>query len=172
MSGLGNARRTPIPLVALLALCLATAGGPPGPALAEAGVTTTNVSFPLGYGVWVPCAAGGAGEVVELDGTLHSVYHVTFDSAGGLHVHSHFNSQDVSGVGLSSGNRYRSGEASDSEFNANGVQLALELSFEHQLNLIGQGTAPNLRLREHEHLTVNADGSVTALSAEVVADCD
>src|SRR5438067_2447060 len=133
--------------------------------------TTTNVSFPLGYGVWVPCAAGGAGELVELDGTLHSVYHVTFDSAGGLHITSHFNSQDVSGVGLATGNRYRSNEASDSKFNANGVQLAFELSFEHQLSLIGQGKIPNLKLREHEHLTINADGSVTASSAEIEADC-
>src|SRR5262245_59501787 len=80
---------------ALVALCLLAVAWAPGAALAGATTTTTNVDFPLGYGVWVECTNGGAGELVELDGTLHSVYHVTIDSAGGLHVTSHFNSSEV-----------------------------------------------------------------------------
>jgi hypothetical protein len=150
---------------------LTLVGGAPGPAWGAASTTTTNVTIPLGLGVVVPCAAGGAGETVELDGQEHLAFHVTLDGAGGLHVKAHSNAEDVTGAGLTSGAAYRGTDGGDNVFNTAGVQGAFEFEFEHRLQLVGNGGAPDLSLREHEHV-VNADGTVTAALADIRSDCD
>src|SRR5881396_468485 len=91
----------------LVTVCLWPFASPPAGARAGAITTTTNVTIPLGLGVFVPCAAGGAGETVELSGVEHVIFHTTVDATDGLHVSSHFNAEDVSGVGLTTGALYR-----------------------------------------------------------------
>ena len=39
-----------------------------------------NVKVPISEVVWVPCAAGGAGEWVQLQGNLHTLMTLTNDS--------------------------------------------------------------------------------------------
>src|SRR3954463_15072342 len=77
------------------------------PALAAADTFTTSTSFPFDIVVFVSCASGGAGEDVVLTGTLHDLFHITFDNAGGLHVKALDNPQGISGVGLTSGAKYQ-----------------------------------------------------------------
>src|SRR5919201_6754130 len=92
-------------LAAAAAVALSTAN------LAQAAVSS-NVSVPLATSAFVPCANGGAGEVVTLTGNLHILATETFDSAGGVHGTLLFNPQGVPGVGSFSRARYRgTGEA-------------------------------------------------------------
>src|SRR5215813_6257057 len=57
--------------------------------LAEAAIVT-NLKVPTDIGVFIPCSAGGAGEVVFLSGNLHVLLRFTVNSAGGVHAGAHF----------------------------------------------------------------------------------
>jgi hypothetical protein len=59
------------------------------PPLARAAIVV-NDSFPVNIVVFVPCAAGGAGEVVNLSGPLHELMEITVDNNGGFHMKVHF----------------------------------------------------------------------------------
>jgi hypothetical protein len=124
-------------LAAVAAVALATAN------LAQAAVSS-NVSVPLATSTFVPCANGGAGEVVSLTGSLHILATVTLDSAGGVHGTLLFNPQGVSGVGSVSGARYR---------------------------VVGTGGAASLQVHENAVVVVNANGTVTASVDHVVVTC-
>lgn len=65
------------------------------PAQAE---VQTNIKVPVTIGVFIPCAAGGAGEVVFLTGNLHVLLRFTMDQAGGIHVASHFQPRESPGL--------------------------------------------------------------------------
>jgi hypothetical protein len=66
-----------------------------------------NVKIDFFFTPFVPCADGGAGELVELSGPLHMLFHVTEDANGGIHVKSHVQPQGISGVGMSTGTKYQ-----------------------------------------------------------------
>ena len=66
-------------------------------ASANAGVVE-NLSAPFSLSVFVPCAAGGAGEIVDLSGSLHTLITFTINSNNFSEV-LHFQPQGVSGTG-------------------------------------------------------------------------
>src|SRR5438093_1495194 len=81
-------------LLTLMALTLlATA-----PASAAATTFTSVNIFPISFSVFVPCAAGGAGEVVDLSGNLHDLFHVTLDGNGGFHLSVEDSPQGIVGT--------------------------------------------------------------------------
>jgi hypothetical protein len=55
-------------------------------AIAGAYTEDENTTIPIDFNLFVSCAAGGVGEVVYVTGTLHDMYHVTFDDTGGFHL--------------------------------------------------------------------------------------
>ena len=73
----------------------------------SAGITS-NIIVPLAQDTFVPCAAGGVGELVALTGRIHILSTVTTDSAGGLHFAIHFNPLRTSGIGLDTGDLIKS----------------------------------------------------------------
>ena len=62
-----------------------------------------NETVPLNVTVFVPCANGGAGELVHISGPVHVVIEETADGAGGFHMKEHVQFQGISGVGLITG---------------------------------------------------------------------
>src|SRR5437016_13974649 len=78
----------------------------------------TNIKVPVNIGVIIPCAAGGAGELVFLTGNLHVLLRYTMDHAGGIHVASHFQPHCISGVGQSTGDKYQASDVTQDTFNA------------------------------------------------------
>src|SRR5438046_1494190 len=65
-----------------------------------------NTSFPVNIPVLIPCAAGGAGEVVTLTGNLHVLMSVTVN-ANNVSFDSHFQAQGISGTGSVTGDKYQ-----------------------------------------------------------------
>src|SRR5438876_5187730 len=55
------------------------------PERAKAAGSSTEV--PVAITVFIPCANNGAGETVTLTGNLHIEFNITFDNAGGGHLH-------------------------------------------------------------------------------------
>jgi len=131
----------------------------PTTAFAAAVTFTSSQSFPIDLVVFVPCAAGGAGEVVELTGNLHDLFSVTFDSRGGVHVTTLDNPQGVTGYGMTTGAKYQAtGETRDG-FNS---VVGYEETYVNNFKIIGQGLGNNFLVHDNFHITVNADGTVTA----------
>ncbi|MDP3741593.1 MAG: hypothetical protein Q8R08_04720 [bacterium] len=139
------------------------------PAFAQATTFTQNVTFPIAIAAWVPCAAGGAGEFVVLTGQLHSLFHVTITPGFGFKVESHANPQGVSGVGQSTGAKYQGTGVTRSGFGASG--LPFHATYINNFRLIGQGKAPNLTIHENFHVTVNANGQITAYIDNFTFEC-
>ena len=164
-------------LTALLALAAPATLGATNPRSvgAEASTVTVSESFPINYDepiiLFVPCALGGAGEEVEFGGDVHTVFHLTTDAAGGVHVSHLTNYQGVAGVGLTSGETYRlAGAARTAETHGPGG-LPFEFTTTNSRRLVGPGTGNDLRLHVVTHSTVSASGEVVTFVQRVDADC-
>src|SRR2546426_11914167 len=65
----------------------------------------TNVSVPVNIPVFIPCAAGGTGELVVLSGDLHVLARFTRSKSGGVNAVAYFQPQGIGGVGLTTGEK-------------------------------------------------------------------
>ena len=150
-------------LLALLAAVLALLGSA-APSLAG---TVSNMSFPIAFNVFVPCANGGAGEVVALTGDLHDRFDLTFDSDG-MRVDIHDNPQGISGRGLTTGDKYQATGVTSLSLRSAG---SIGLTYVDNFRIIGQGPGNNFLFHDNLHLSINADGDVTAFHDNLRADC-
>ena len=104
------------------------------------------------------------GEQVELSGVIHLVSQTQPDGS----VLGHFNYQHVTGIGLSSGIQYRASAVD---------QVRLEAPFPSSIQsvrhfrLLAQGTGDNVLVDAIFHITVNANGEVTAEIEELTTRC-
>ena len=137
-------------------------------ASAKATTVTDNVRIPTDIFVFVPCAAGGAGEFVQLSGTLHVLFVTTLDSRGGFHSKFHFQPQGVSGTGLTTGAKYQATGVTQGTFNG---RVGYEQTFVNNFRIIGQGPGNNFMIHENFHITVNANGEVTAFVDNFSVKC-
>jgi hypothetical protein len=137
-------------------------------AYAQAETITETERFPVEEATFVPCAAGGEGEVVQWTGEVQSVFHTTFDSADGFHLKIHGNAKGLSGTGLTTGDKYQVTGASNIESNA---KVGIEQTFVINFHIIGPGKGNNFLLHELFHITVNPDGTVTAFVDDIRAEC-
>jgi hypothetical protein len=137
---------------------------------AHAAATTVTTSTDSPISLVVPCALQRAGEVVALSGSLHALFHVSFDGAGGLHFDTHESLQGVSGVGLTSGVKYQG--TGGTHFDANGTAGGtFVLTVVNTFRIIGQGPENNFMLHESFHFTVNPDGTVTSSHDNISVTC-
>jgi hypothetical protein len=151
-------------LAPLAAVTLALGGSVQG--LASATATTTSTSVPIVIVVAIPCA----GDLVQLRGNLHLVSTVVMDGSGGFHFSDLVNPQDVSGVGTPSGAMYRGTGETRSDTQSSGPP-PINFTFVNNFKIIGQGPDNNLLIHENTHLTVNADGTVTATVDNFSSSC-
>jgi len=118
--------------------------------------------------VFVECANGGAGEEVHLTGYLHVTFSQTFDNAGGVHVKMHANPQGISGIGQTTGDTYRGTGVSKTQFN---LKVGEQSTIVDNFNIIGQGPGNNLLVHSTFHITVNANGNLTAWVDNSHSEC-
>ena len=146
-------------------------GGFASATAAQAGNTTvTNVTFAVDLVEFVPCAAGGAGEVVELTGDIHEVARTTING-NHFSMTFHDNLQSLSGTGLTTGDKYQATGSATLTFNGNFNNGQFEDTFAGSFDVIGQGPDNNLLFREVQHITVNANGGVTVSFDRSSLDC-
>jgi hypothetical protein len=140
-------------------------------AVGAAGQGADRASFPFDEQVFVPCANGGAGESVDLSGSINFLFHSTFDQSGGMHVQLKSNLQGVSGVGTTTGAKYRASDSETLVFNVDVDDAPFESTSVSSFNIIGQGKGNNFVLHESAHFTVDANGDVTAQHDNFGVDC-
>lgn len=134
---------------------------------APASSFTVNTVFPIDLIVFVPCANGGAGEDVALSGNLHDLFHITVNG-NSLHVKTHDQPQGISGTGLVTGDKYQATGVTQDEFN---TSFGMEETFINNFRIIGQGPGNNFLVHENFHITINANGTVTASHDNFTIDC-
>jgi len=125
--------------------------------------------MPIATTVMIPCAARGAGELVDLIGVVQAVFSVTPDASGGQHVATHVNLAGVSGIGLTTGNKYQASQADSFVSNSGGT--ATEFTLVNNFLMTAPGPGNNLRVHELVHVTVDANGNVTAEIENITIDC-
>jgi len=135
------------------------------PVSAQATAFTDSVRFPFAFDVFVPCANNGAGEVVTLVGTLHEVFHIVFDANGRVHFKIHDQPQSVSGIGQTSGAKYQGTGVTQQQAGTN------PFTFVNNFRIIGQGPGNNFLVHQLFHVTVNANGNVTAFVDRASFEC-
>jgi hypothetical protein len=130
----------------------------------------TNSSIPITLTVFVPCANGGAGEFIEVSGFLHVLSSLTVDKNGGFHISEHFNPQGVTGLGLTTGDKYNGTGVTRDDFSATSSGV-VQFTFINRFDMVGQGPGNNFSVHETAHTTVLPDGTVTVSFDNFSATC-
>lgn len=134
--------------------------------------TTINLQVPFNQTVLVPCANGGAGELVDISGTLHILLHITISNSGRITVKEHFQPQGVSGIGQTTGDTYRAtGVTQQTTTLDDNDGAPFEFTFVNNFRIIGQGPGNNLLVHQTIHLTINANGEITAFQSNISSEC-
>jgi hypothetical protein len=129
-----------------------------------------NESIPITLSVFVPCAAGGAGEIVDLSGPLHVL--ITF-TINGNHVsgRQQFQPQGIIGTGETTDLTYHGTGLTATSFAGSLVNGQFTETFINRFDIIGQGTDNNFTVHETAHITFNANGTVTVFFDDFSVEC-
>jgi len=129
-----------------------------------------NDTTEINLSVFIPCAAGGAGETVDLTGPLHTL--ITFTINGNnVSGFFHFQPQGISGTGETTGAKYQATGVTQESFKNSLQNGQANETFVNNFRIIGQGPGNNFLLHETLHFTINADGAVTVSHDNFGADC-
>ena len=164
-------------LLALAAAALAACDTPPTAPAANGGrpsfsaVTSNgNVTIAIDLFVFVPCANGGAGELIEVSGPLHVLSQLTISNSGNVVLYSHFQPQGISGTGFVTGDKYQ-GTGITQSMNTFKTPFPITFTFVNNFYMIGQGPNNNFKVHETFHFTINANGEVTAFADNFSVTC-
>ena len=150
-------------LVLVLALSLGAV-----PARAAATTFMVNYTEELDLLVYVPCALGGTGEIVELSGPLHVLFTIT-SSSSGTYVLKYLNHpQGITGTGWSSGDKYQATGETGGTYTA---RIGFEETFINNFKIVGQGPGNNFMIHENFHFTVNPNGTLTVYADNFSVEC-
>lgn len=143
------------------------------PARAEAGTTHFNQSFTVdGFLYGFSCPSGGSVEDMIGHGTIHVEETTTYDANGNAHFEFLTNLQGFSGIGVNTGTKYQlTGIQQGSVRAAQSGSGAESVTFTTDMRIVGQG--PNNGYHDHAiyHVTLNANGELTAEVDRFESDC-
>jgi hypothetical protein len=129
-----------------------------------------NSSAEIALEVFVPCAAGGFGEIVDLSGRLHTL--ITFTINGNeMSGLAHFQPQGLGGTGETTGTRYRGTGVTKMSFAGSLQNGQFNTTFVNNFRIVGQGPGNNFLVHETAHITINADGKLTANHDNLSVEC-
>jgi hypothetical protein len=151
--------------VLMMSLSLLTAS-----IMAAHAAVQVNDSTNISLSVFIPCAAGGVGEVVDLTGSLHSLVSFT-ENANNVSGYFHFQPQGVGGTGETTGAQYNGTGVTQQSFSTSLQNGQANLTYVNNFRIIGQGPGNNFLLHETLHITFNADGTVTVFHDNFSFDC-
>ena len=153
-------------LLAITVLTLTVAGI----AFSQALAITTNEFVPFAQATFVPCANGGAGEVVLLEGVLHVQNHLTINN-NRLSLKTHFQPQGVTGTGTVTGDKYQATGVTE-EQDSRGITGASQFTFNHNFRIIGAGPDNNLQVHQVIEITIDANNIIRTNVINTSIDCN
>jgi hypothetical protein len=105
------------------------------------------------------------GEEIVGEGQICIASSGKVDNSGGLHVTFQFRS-DFTAVGLTSGQTYTEHDSANETDNFNGNNPEMTSTFSQTYHVNTPGGKNNLALKELFHITVNANGEITAFNPD------
>ena len=141
-----------------------------GVAFSQALAITTNEFVPFAQAALVPCANGGAGEIVLVEGTLHVQNHLTINN-NRLSLKTHFQPQGAEGTGTVTGDKYRATGVTQ-EQDSTGVIGASEFTFVNNFRIIGSGPDNNLQVHQLIQITIDANNIIRTNVINTTIDCN
>ena len=129
-----------------------------------------NDKTDIGLTAFIPCAAAGAGEVVDLSGPLHTLISFTING-NNVSGYFHFQPQGISGTGETSSAKYQATGVTQESFKNSLQNGQANFTYINNFRIIGQGPGNNFLVHETLHFTVNADGSLTVFHDNFSIDC-
>jgi opacity protein-like surface antigen len=144
-------------MLMLLPLALLTLGVAAQAEVIQKQTTTTTVVIPNA------CTL----ENVEFALTEHFTYQVT-SNGNTAHVAMHVNMAGT-GAGETSGANYTINGTEQMDFQ---IAVGMGISYVQHANVIGRGNVPNFKVHATIHVTVDANGNVTALVTNFTGTCE
>src|SRR5260370_17356000 len=138
-----------------------------GPANA---VVQVNDRTDINLTVFVPCAEGGAGEIVDLNGPLHTLISFTING-NNVSGFFHFQPQGITGTGETTGAKYQATGVTQESFKNSLQNGQANGTFINNFRIIGQGPPNNFLLHEPLPFTINPSGTLTLFPAHFNAHC-
>jgi hypothetical protein len=151
--------------ISLLALVVMTLAVVPAHAAVQ-----VNDSNTLVLQVFVPCAAGGAGEMVDLAGPLHTVVSGVF-KGNNITGYFHFQPKGIVGLGETTGEKYQATGVTQQSFKIAFINGQANFSSVNNFRIIGQSSGNNYLVHETMHVTFNANGTITVVHDNFSAAC-
>jgi hypothetical protein len=130
-----------------------------------------NESTQITLSVFVPCAAGGAGEIVDLSGPLHVLFTFTI-KGNNVSGRFQFQPQGISGTGETTGLTYHATGLTAENFTQSLQNGQLNVTSINRFDIIGQGPNNNFTVHETLHFTYNADGTNTVFFDNFSIECN
>jgi hypothetical protein len=129
-----------------------------------------NDKTDISLGVYIPCAAGGTGEVVDLSGPLHTLVSFTING-NNVSGYFHFQPQGISGTGETTGEKYQATGVTQESFKNSFQNGQANSTYVNNFRIIGQGPGNNFLVHETLHFTINAKGAVTVFHDNFSVAC-
>lgn len=129
----------------------------------------SNEKIPIDLLFFVPCANGGAGEEVQLSGSLHVLTSITING-NNLRGKMHFQPQGIKGVGTVTADKYPGTGVTQDEFKGSFVKGYEETAIDN-FRIIGQGKGNNFLVHTVFHITVNANGQISVVLVHAKTEC-
>lgn len=129
-----------------------------------------NVKTNINLAVFVPCAAGGAGEVVDLSGPLHVLFTFTINGNNVSGIF-HFQPQGISGTGETTRDKYQGTGVTQQSFKTSLQNGQANFTSVNNFRIIGQGPGNNYLVHENMHVTINANGTLTVFHDNFSVAC-
>ena len=146
-----------------LLLLLVTTAALAMPVAAQASATTEKVPFDADV---LACN----GDVIHISGTLLSIFTVTTTPSGGFVVSSHFQPQGIKGVDLTTGTPYVATGLTRDILVVSPSGGSTE-TFVNRFHIQATRGAQSFIVSEVFHITVNANGDVTAFVDNFSSTC-
>jgi hypothetical protein len=124
----------------------------------------------ISLSVFIPCAAGGAGEIVDLSGPLHTLLTFTINE-NNVSGFFHFQPQGISGTGETTGEKYQATGVTQESFKSSLQNGQANLTYVNNFRIIGQGPGNNYLVHETTHFTINANGTATVFHDNFIVEC-
>ncbi len=129
-----------------------------------------NDKTDINLSVFVPCAVGGVGEIIDLSGPLHTLISTTL-TGNSVSGYFHFQPQGLSGTGETTGAKYNGTGVTEQSFKSSLQNGQANLTYVNNFRIIGQGAGNNYLVHETLHITINADGTLTVFHDNFSIDC-
>jgi hypothetical protein len=134
------------------------------------GEVTVNESQETMMMVYIPCAANGAGEMVQLSGRLHVLMTFTING-NNVSGKYHFQPQGISGVGMTTGSKYQATGVTQNSFKGSLKNGVYAETYVNNFRIIGQGPGNNFLVHENMRITIDENGVVTVVHDNFSVEC-